>query len=227
MENDPPLANLSALEWLYHFQSLVADVLALIAAIVTIWFLHQQSLNTLKRDHNAGRANLPLALSSLIDYADRCLSELTTLLQEHSEEHDIRAELEIPVLPEKSLRVLTELVRTSEKSDSSKMQSLLKFLQVYDAKLRGLMNDVDPERPEGQLAIAANVRPSVLDASVLQGMVNHMFEYARWEQQRIPAFDPDSFSPVIGFRWHQRMDEQSRTLVLERSGWSIAYWFNE
>lgn len=218
-------AGYSSMNWLYDFQSLIAGILALIAALATIYFLHHQSQAALRRDHEANRANLPLALSNLLDYSDECVSCLVSVLEENTDGTDIRTDITIPSLPEFSLRVLTDLVRSSAPTDANKMQALLGYIQVHHARMRSIANGLDPQRDPAQITITANVRQRVLDANVLGGMANHLFGFARRDQKSIPDFDPDTYTPSVEYHWHTRLDQITRKLVEEKSANSIAYWF--
>ncbi|MEQ3746371.1 MAG: hypothetical protein ABNH53_09100 [Henriciella sp.] len=173
----------------YNYQSLIAGILALFAAILTTFILiwHQDSAR--RRRHAATRAQLPMALSKLHRYADKCLSELASLMRGRSEEDDIRQDFSVPDLPEDSILIISKLIEAGPKADAKYLQALLRQIQIQHSRLDSTARDTSTMRNQGNITSLHNIRHDVLDAYIIKTMADHIFDFARWETKRIRNYD--------------------------------------
>jgi hypothetical protein len=134
-----------------HWQTLIAGVLALLAAAGTIVVLRFQIRQTSKladdrrrRRERAALAVLPLALSELQQYARNWLSGLYELRPyfQHSDSLD-RAQADkclsawpSPRLPENVLSVLKEYIEFTDTAPAESASTLIRKLQVQQSRMR-------------------------------------------------------------------------------------------
>lgn len=122
--------------FVYHYQSLIAGLLALVAGGAPAFFLWLQSRRLNRRRLNSALSRLPLALSDLHGYADSCLLELSRLMARTGEFDDIRNPIRIPHIPEDALNTLTEMIELSADSDAQFFQALLRRLQIQNSRIQ-------------------------------------------------------------------------------------------
>ncbi len=207
--------------WFYHYQSLIAGIIALIAAAITTGMLICHQNFVIRRRQVALRSNLPLALSKLHDYADTCLFELARLIQNNQEHSDIQNQLCVPDLPQSSLETITGLIEFSNSGDARFLQALLRQLQIQHARLRLTHVRLGPDRQRGALITRNNLREDVLDAFIIKVMTDHIFGFARYEVDAIPAYKSGSVESG-GFFLQDRFDTLTMQYVRERLGRNVA-----
>ena len=204
--------------FVYHYQSLIAGLLALVAGGAPAFFLWLQSRRLNRRRLNSALSRLPLALSDLHGYADSCLLELSRLMARTGEFDDIRNPIRIPHIPEDALNTLTEMIESSADSDAQFFQALLRRLQIQNSRIQRTAIDVSPERPSSLHTGTYNLRHDVLDAFVIKTMADHLFPFARREVGHVPPYSaPTDRIPGL-YLLHTHFDSATNEYVAQHLG---------
>lgn len=212
--------------WVYHYQSLIAGMLALISAIVTTFVLIIQQKSIVRRSHSAALAKLPIALSRLHRYADNCLYELSCILRGRDEEDNIKYDFEVPSLPDESLQIITMVIENGSRNNAKFLQALLRQIQVQNSRLHSTARDTSSTRNVGHITIAQNVRYDVLDAYILKTMADHIFDFARLKTNRIGRYDAETAQPSGMFYLERDFGALTRDYVTEKLTKYVAKSFN-
>lgn len=147
-------------EFLNKWQTLITGLLALLAAIPTVYLLHRQ-INLSERHERtrretseaAARAVLPLTLSAIIDYAEQSSNTLHTLYQNREEEvipESIRA-IELPLVPESAISSLQSMIEASTNPSIIKVVAkLIQKIQIQNSRIRSVVHE--------ELAVTNHIR---------------------------------------------------------------------
>ena len=159
-------------DWLYHWQTVVGAVIALVAARLTIGAMRQQMnqeadrhRDAQRRKQMAARAKMPDALSDLTAYVRGCGARLVGAAQVLPEE---------PVL---AIITLKEGVEFIEDSAAKRTFELVSWYQVFRARM---VQDVPSPGQAGFLE-------RIYDAALLQAHINSLFDYARNKADKVDA----------------------------------------
>jgi hypothetical protein len=215
----------------YHYQTLIAAALALLAAGLTVHYIrkqieqsdkqHKENLKAshaqieaanklhrenIERNARSVRSNLPLALSEISDYSGQCVDLLSKIFPGFEEDENIELQIEVPELPITALSIVTELISLTEEKNAEKLQSLLRFIQIQHSRLKSLQGNISPNRPNSDLIIKSNLHSNVLDAFALKRMTDHFFYYARWEEDVISEVGEQIHLGPLEFTLHTRFD---------------------
>ena len=225
-------ASTSPNNWLYHYQTLISGILALIAGGATVYFIRlqiksakDQHAEIIERQYRSTRANLPLALSELSDYAQECLFVLDAAMSGHDEDDDIKVELTAPNLPGAAVRSIAELIALATEDDANKLQAVLQFIQIQHSRLQSQVRDLSPTKSPGAIVIKQNLRHDVLDACILQKMTNYLFPFARWEVECLPDYDNSGLTGALEYLVGTKFDKQTREYVDENLVKFASYHF--
>ena len=187
----------------YHYQSLIAGVLAVVAAIATVWFLRKQInleqkrvRDEIRRKHRAQLAGMPFSFTEVMTYAERCWDICILRYSEWSEDDDYEdaaVRQDLPMLPFKALRNIQVAVETASEADANKLSELLAFAQVQHSRLTSLIGPSEELRRERNLVIhKQNFVYACKDALELYFRAAHGLRYARGhssEIEQLPGFD--------------------------------------
>lgn len=114
-------------DWLKEWQTLVAGVLAFLAAAATVWVLVRQSrveklryAELRKRRFQAVRAVLPADLSEICHYCTLCAQAIRAALQHFDQNRAPPSGVACPVLPERVISNLQRLVEHLDPQDAAR-----------------------------------------------------------------------------------------------------------
>lgn len=148
--------------FLNTWQTLIGSVLAVIAAVVTIWEMRRQSRgdetrhqNDLARKKMAARSQMPDALSEMTVYVRASAAHLVVGAAK-------------PLPPIAALNTLKAVIEHIDTREAEKTFELVSWYQVQQARLAG------SDHPN-----ALEVNDMLFDAALLQAHINRLFDYAR------------------------------------------------
>jgi hypothetical protein len=186
--------NLFGLEQIFElqkWQALIGAGVALLAAALAFFNTtrsldHAAKLEDRRRSrkHAAVRAMLPLALSQILDYADRSahrLNELVAICQ-----NDILLPMTAPEnhpqnIPTETLRVLAEFIEYSDIADVSGIEATVALIQIHDARIRALV--ARNRDPSGTWIIRQEeIEARIVNAASIYAGAASVFDYARQRQ---------------------------------------------
>jgi len=178
------------IEFIKNWQTLLGSLVAIAAAFIGARAISGQIQQTdrleaerLHRRFLAARAVLPLALSSLSQYARDCATELyraTGLLRGRSLSQ--AAPLTFPPPPIAAIETLTEVIEaTGSEAVAEPIADLLSNIQVLNARLTGLVT-----RSAHRAGIRDELENYLVDAADIEARVSSMFDFARRERDVIP-----------------------------------------
>ena len=167
----------AAYDWLEDWQTLVSGMLAVGAALWTVFTLRQQineqkaqteavairHRELLERKHRAARSQLPLTLSSICEYASNCIGFF------------METEESLPPTIDPAVASLEKVVEYADADSADALIRLAGHYQVHNARLQPL---------EGSDSFLFKVE-RIYDAAVLYAYAERSFPYARGEEKFI------------------------------------------
>lgn len=203
-----------AIDTLKEWQTLVAGLLALIAAIATVWILvcqlrlQKSQLDALqdaareiqRRKLLACRAVLPADLSAIMKHAEECARTVGIALRMLRREQD-RESLATNTLPDRVVGNLQALIEQLNEPDAEKIADLLACYQVQLARLNGelaLFNNPD-QLGVTRIITEENMEFTLEKTVELFLIAESMFSFARREVHEIPEpqFNQDNVSHAV------------------------------
>lgn len=167
-----------------QWQTLIAGVLAIAAAIVGGWFVllqtrsaQRQHEDTVDRQHDADRAMLPSALDTMMFYANGCLDELFRLRSlSGGGRVPTDATPHFPDTPRDAVAEIRALIGSSrQKLDRAAYSSLLRLLQIQSARIKGITRS-------GSRTSASELETFIIDTAEIHAICAALFPYARMER---------------------------------------------
>ncbi|MHA1564340.1 MAG: hypothetical protein ACTSX7_03400 [Alphaproteobacteria bacterium] len=205
---------------LKDFQPIIGSILALFAAVLTIFFINRQITQTdrhakeqRRRRNASARAVMPLELSTLCTYAEQCAMFLAELYPAPNEDGNIRApegwSTTVPVVAPEAVSVLRECIEFADEAIAHVIEDLLVKLQVQGSRLQGVRADL-----LGTSATSSAARISrmdldtyIVDAIEVYACAALLFEYARRETDEAPRApnlkDMATAAKLSGIRNHR------------------------
>lgn len=180
--------------WLYHYQTLVSGLLAVLAASGAVWTgqaqvravrdqiaasQKQANLDRASR-HRAARATLPVTLSAICEYAQATgqalNSEWPGAAKRYPESHDgtrvSRITVSLPDFPSELLRSLERVVETTDANDVAEcIESILREVQILAARTRPLARGAD--------ITTDDLAGFIIQAAAIYARAETLFTYAR------------------------------------------------
>jgi hypothetical protein len=180
-----------------QWQTLIAALIA-IAAVIIAWKNATRAIDNsnLQEKHRrerkfaALRAVLPLALSSICDYAEStsaCLLDLhRQCVQGGLPKRDVVSWPESrPRLPDETVDAISEFVEYSDEVEVDLFEQMLSRVQVLNARLRKLFEG--SRRWQSRSAGSQhNIEEYILDCARIYAAAAAAFEYARKEKSDLP-----------------------------------------
>lgn len=158
---------------LQDWQTLVASVVALAAALLTIRTIKQQirvdkerNLDSQKSKAWAARAEMPDALSALGRYAEGCVAYLS----------DINNSNQLPDVPVEAISAIKSSVEYVDPQSAHKIYDLVVHYQIHNSRLEG--------RTERNTKYANDQR--IYDSVYMRALVDRLFNFARNEVSTVP-----------------------------------------
>lgn len=194
----PPMqypTDLLFLKVLYDWQTLLAGLLALVGAWLTVQSVRTQIKRTeaqaeaaRKREEFAAKAILPLALSQLSIYGQDCIRLLSPLAaQPHIPEGT-----QTPRVPESAISVLQECTRYADERIASKIAVLLGKLQIQQSRLNELLT-----RRGGEVIIGHEITSNMIDAADVYARTADLYDYARNVEELRRRSTPDQLRRAL------------------------------
>lgn len=167
---------------LHAYQDLTAGVLALIGGLIGAWFLNRQIRQQAAHDRYvadrelaAERAVLPLSLSAISGYCQRCMDEVLPILD--ATVGGLAAKgmhLNTPPTPAETILQLRDFVRAAPPEVGDAAAKLLQGLQVQQARFVSMVQKLKLTQLFHHEAIE-----HVLDIAEVHARASSLFEYAR------------------------------------------------
>lgn len=170
--------------WVSDWETIFAGALALLAALIGAVFIQRQIRQVEDRREQrylAVRATMPLTLSKLCDYADRCVQTLVPYSRKkpnggHFEDQAASA-FDIPSVPDGIVPDLRDMIEACSPSQAKPLVELLNVLQVQMARLRGLHADFSG--PKRKIVGDSYFLTVLLDSADLYARASNLFDFAR------------------------------------------------
>lgn len=161
--------------WLYHWQTLVGAILALLAAWRTIVVMRRQMKaeddrhkEADKRKRMVARARMPDALSDLLAYVRGCAA------------YSVRTSTILPEEPVAAVAVLKEVIEHIDDDAAARTFELVSWYQVYRVRMT-------PDIPHPQTPQFAE---RMYDTALLHAYANSLYGYARNETNEVDTSEP-------------------------------------
>ncbi|OEO32902.1 hypothetical protein VW23_008785 [Devosia insulae DS-56] len=172
-------------KWLYDWQTMVAAIIALIAALWTIGVMRRQMKDesdrhndAMRRKRLAARAQMPDALSELGAYVRGSASRLTG-----------RTET-LPPEPTSSIAALKEVIEFIDDKAAERTFELVSWYQVLRARTNhGIPTPGTAAFPD-----------RMYDTALLQTYINSLFDYARNEADDVDTAKPSREDMIEGLK---------------------------
>jgi hypothetical protein len=185
-----------------HWQTLIAGVLAIIAALITVAALYDQSRRDRLRRSRAARALMPAALASISDYAFMSIQWLKdarkAALAAYSNATPVGPEISTrevnalrpPPEPETgAFDVLKECVEHSDAAPAQAIADLLYAIQVFRSRIWSL-NDrmANPNHYDGaRVLTGVEANEDIVDAVKLRALNDSLYPFARMGTNEAPG----------------------------------------
>ncbi len=183
---------------LKDWQTLVGGVLAIAAAAVGGLFILNQTAETrrhederLARQHAAARAVLPLALSALVDYAERVATGLESLRGTMVGRRVVGTPATPFIAPELdpgAISALRDVIESASPPIGQRIAMLISEVQILSSRLRDVSSALRPG--SHSLVLSLNILEYTLNAAVIFARGSALFGYARLETDEAPAAFP-------------------------------------
>jgi hypothetical protein len=166
-----------------EWQSLIAGLIAIIAALIGGAFIRQQiaaserlERERVERRFRSVRAGLPTVLSAVIDYAEICGAELDRLYSGASP-LGVSGPTTLPVLNDEVIPSLREAIEVGDDQLADLLADLLSRLQIFRARLRSL--EVSLLASSSTIVLPVNVEERAVDNAELHARASALFPFAR------------------------------------------------
>lgn len=169
--------------WLNRYQTALAAILALLAALGTAYVVRQQIKQADRhederygREGAAARAVLPLSLSTICQYAEISAQILEKFLPNHGEQAAFQQlGKDLPDFPVDAVAQLGNVIKTIPVVQGRALAAIIAEMQVFRARTEGMIRD----RSTNEIA----VREYILDAVEIYARCYVNFDYARTEAE--------------------------------------------
>lgn len=182
--------------WLNRYQTLIAAILALAAAAVSVYFLRRQIAQAdvheqerYKRQHAAARAVLQLTLTDICDYAKKSALAFHGVLEAIGNDGRVLRPIPFdpPPVPEQPIEQLRDFIASTDAHRSAIVSELIKEIQVHSA--RSKTDAVNIRAPEQGDALVPKVQivEYLVDAAEIYARASMLFDYARRRSEQFPS----------------------------------------
>ena len=188
------MVGINWIDWIERFQTLIAGVLALFAAILTVRTLshqisqaEQRHQDLIRRKFNAARAVLPLVLSRLCGYAESSIRYAAKGREPISNNCEIIEET--PAFPDDIIPLLKDIIEYADDKIAESTRDLVSEIQIRRYRLTDL-----PKTPEFTLLSGETIISylsvfdlAIFDAAHLYAHASNFFDYARHRKDEAPS----------------------------------------
>lgn len=221
----PPGNKCGLLKFGYDWQSILAGLAAIVAALVGGYFIQgqvrlaeEQERERIRRKHAAARAMLPLALASLSEYADACARLLRNIHIQCSGSAVPPAALQnlrLPDLPASTTADLRLMVESSGFVEGEAIAEILRNIQVLASRLRSLQGP----HALGHVEMLDNIEAYMINAAEIKAQADELFDYARGRTNDV-RLGPPSVRALTGaffsFRCYESRFDSVREAIVRR-----------
>lgn len=175
--------------WLYHYQTLVTGIAAVLVAAGTVVYLHWQFAVQRRQRLRVHRAGLPLALSELSGYASACAKEIARLDLMSNTLSDDEQRAAFPEFPSGALIAVRDAIEAVPAGNAQVLSELISFAQVQRARLERLIDRFSGQSSNSQWCVSSNdFGDRMRDAIGLYAFVDRVFPFARGRSEQIGEF---------------------------------------
>ena len=167
-----------------HWQTLVAGLLALLGAWLTVRDLRRQIDQTHRldddrrlREERGAKSVLSLALSELADYAIDCIKLALPYAPAVGAAPPVPAGMQAPPIPVAILEPMQACAKFADRSVGADIAALLGLLQIQHSRLESLVARAGRRSPPEIWTVEAI--GAVMDAAELHARCGDLFPYAR------------------------------------------------
>lgn len=221
----------ATVKFFYDWQQLLGGLFAIAAAGLGWLAINRQILQAdaheaerNRRKHAAARAMLPLALSSITEYAQECSDGLLPIYESRKDEVIPETVWHAPKVPAEAAVDLRAMIEASDPTESRPVAKLLARIQVQAARLRSLESGLRPGGSDATVVVALNVEQYAVDTIEIAAIAAAHFKFARGETDILPSAYPsreDAFNaasqlgiyPGLYPRIDERLDRQFKLKV--------------
>lgn len=173
-------------QWLFDWQTLLAGALALAGALLTVHYLHKQIIVTenmeierRRREENALKAILPMALSEIVRYSVECIKLLNTFVTRQSPLMPGGMHVgplgELPRVQSNAVETIRDCTRYADPETAGRLATLLNTLQVQQARLRRVLDPASKYRA----VVKFEAFEVMIGSAELCAKASALFEYGR------------------------------------------------
>jgi hypothetical protein len=182
--------------WFYHYQSLIAGVLALLGAGIGAWFLQAQIRQTWKveasrrdRKRAALRAVGPLALATIFEYAKSSAASLRELHGKCRGEHGVLPTTgvtrpSVPTMPSEAITLLSDFIEYSDAGEAGLIVQLLSEMQIQSARLNDTVSTIGRD---DKMITKRNIENYLQDTATIYALATAGFDFFRERSGRLPT----------------------------------------
>lgn len=215
--------------WINQHQTLITGLLALLAAGIAAYFLWRQISQEqsrheelIQRKLRAVRAGLPIALSEIHEYADRCIDVLchiagkrTSTEDEYDHENELQILKSVPPVPDypaNAFKALQSTIEYADTTDAAALRRIIAFSQIQNSRFRSLVSRLVHNSDPSFVVTSSNIYNGVRDAIGMRLHAARAFDYGRETSEHIHDIgDADAAVNVL----FNRGNEAVRTHVRE------------
>jgi uncharacterized membrane protein len=186
--------------WLHEWQTLVAALVALFAAVIAFHNTTRSLRQTAEqetirrgRKHAARRAVLPVALAQVLDYAQnsaRVLNQLA-IQCEHAPLQQLARDTApqglIQRRPPETLKALADFIEYADTVNVVVLEDTVAWMQIHNSRVRRL---VERNRDPTQIVVRREIMDSVVDAAMLYAGASSVMQYSRRQSEQLPQTVP-------------------------------------
>lgn len=198
-------------QFLMDWQTLIAGVLALVAAGIGFYFINRQILQAeqhegdrIERSFDAARATFPLVLSDLAAYARetadfysvpfRSTATSAGVSRKHFavEEDEL---LSAPAMPDETVPDIRRFIEACpDKEARNYLSKLIRELQILRARMESMVEDLNHRSASTMVHVRANLEAGLIKSALIHAYCENFFEFARGETSEVP--EPPSASEI-------------------------------
>jgi len=213
--------------WIYHFQTLVAGIFALLAAWWTVINIQKQIKqaeefrNEDKHTKNiASRAGMARALSVIADYNNSCMNLAIELYQHYKNNNNhVRGFTgELIDYPQESYDKIQSVVEYADREDAKILLDYISFSQIQESRMRELANlaNVTPRR----IITEWNCYSYIYDALRAKKATDRLFDYARNQIDNIGDYcSADDALNTLFVGWSEVIEGDNELIEYIRGKW--------
>lgn len=182
----PTIETLS--DFLYRWETLIAGVLALWGAYLTVAGLERQLAQNRAHEEEirlrklyAARAGMPAALAQIVGYARDCLKLLEGIQPSGSNGRIIQPETwqspEVPAIPKEALSTLQTCIESAGLREMPKLAWVLEEFQILHSRLSSLFEDISYQ--SSTIVTSYSLAERITDYLEFEVRCSKIYDYAR------------------------------------------------